>query len=101
MSNKNEENIFRCKSSLTGCDFVESNFDDQSSVGRVTSKHSKAAVDDDEEIQCFRIFKTYWHTKTRGHPTRLFETIIYYFFGQNVVYYFTRSQKPSASNQIC
>ena len=32
---------------------------------------------------------------------RLFEITIYLFFDQNVIFYVTRSWKPSANNQIC
>ena len=50
VSNKNEDNIFRRTSALAGLDFVASNFDEQSSVTKPTSKHSKASVDEDEQI---------------------------------------------------
>ena len=33
--------------------------------------------------------------------TRLYETNIYWFFDQNVIFYFTISWKPSANNKLC
>ena len=34
------------------------------------------------------------------HAPRLFETIIYWVFYQNVIFYFTRNWNPSANNKI-
>ena len=52
VSNKYEDNIFRHTSALAGLVFLGSNFDDQLSLSACgyTLKHTKAAVDEDEQI---------------------------------------------------
>ena len=50
ISNKSEKNIFRRTAALAGLDFVTTNFDEESAVYKPSSKHSKAAVAEDEQI---------------------------------------------------
>ena len=75
VSNKNEENIFRRTSALAGLDFVGSNFDEQSSVSRSTSKHSKAAVDEDEQIMLQDLHKIHPFRNQSGRKHESFPNI--------------------------